>query len=169
VRHRTPSTALRQVSLAGVAPAPAPRPPAVARLAGPIRPVSSLHPRRSQPAPGPALAEVAPAPFAPAGLGPLAASGLVLDIAGHRVLVGGRDVGLVHLEFELLQFFVANAGRAVTRAEIFRSVWGAEPGGTTRTVDIHVHRLRRKLGPEHGRHLVTVRRVGYRYEARPAA
>jgi DNA-binding response OmpR family regulator len=71
----------------------------------------------------------------------------------------------VYLEFELLQFLVVNAGRALTRAEIFRSVWGAEPGVTTRTVDIHVHRIRRKIGPEHGRHLVTVRRIGYRYEA----
>ena len=103
-------------------------------------------------------------PRAEAG-GALPGGGPVLDIAGHRVLVGGRDAGLVYLERALLQFLMANAGRAVTRAEIFRSVWGAEPSGATRTVDIHVHRIRRKLGPEHGRRLVTVRRVGYRYDA----
>jgi DNA-binding response OmpR family regulator len=154
-----------------------PREPVV-RAAGAIRPVTAIHPGRSSPAPAAALAPApppaphilvlpVPAPALPAPV-PLVLGSLVLDTAGRRALVGGRDAGLVYLEFELLQFLVANAGRALTRAEIFRSVWGAEPAEATRTVDIHVHRIRRKLGPDHGRHLVTLRRIGYRYEA-PAA
>jgi Transcriptional regulatory protein, C terminal len=130
------------------------------RPADAIRPVTAL--QRGRSSPNPALPPAPPAPL------PLAAGGLVLDTAGRRARVGERDAGLVYLEFELLQFLVVNAGRAVTRVEIFRSVWGEEPYAATRTVDIHVHRIRRKLGPEHGRNLVTVRRIGYRYEV-PAA
>jgi Transcriptional regulatory protein, C terminal len=150
-----------------------PREPVV-RPAGAIRPVTAIHPGRSSPAPSPAPASAPHAPVLPVpaavlpARAPLGVGGLVLDTAGRRAMVGGRDAGLVYLEFELLQFLMANAGRALTRAEIFRSVWGAEPGEATRTVDIHVHRIRRKLGPEHGRHLVTLRRIGYRYEV-PAA
>jgi DNA-binding response OmpR family regulator len=130
------------------------------RPADAIRPATALHHGRNSP--DPALPPALPAPPPPA------AGGLVLDTAGRRALVGRRDAGLVYLEFELLQFLMVNAGRALTRAEIYRSVWGEEPCEATRTVDIHVHRIRRKLGPEHGRNLVTVRRIGYRYEA-PAA
>jgi DNA-binding response OmpR family regulator len=153
------------VGLAGAPPAAGLRSAGADRSAGAIRPVTAIHPGRSWPAP--AESSALPAPALPAPV-PLAAGGLVLDTAGRRVLVGGRDAGLVYLEFELLQFLVVNAGRALTRAEIFKSVWGEEPYEATRTVDIHVHRIRRKLGPEHGRNLVTVRRIGYRYEA-PAA
>jgi Transcriptional regulatory protein, C terminal len=153
VGARRPAGAVR---LAGAPPAAALRSAGAGRSAGAIRPVTALHPGRSWPAPAPSSASPAPVP--------LAAGGLVLDTAGRRVLVGGRDAGLVYLEFELLQFLVVNAGRALTRAEIFKSVWGEEPYEATRTVDIHVHRIRRKLGPEYGRNLVTVRRIGYRYE-----
>ena len=132
-----------------------PRDP-VGRPADAIRPVTALHHDRTSP-----NRVLSPAPPAPM---PLAAGGLVLDTAGRRALVGGRDARLVYLEFELLQFLMVNAGRALTRAEIFRSVWGEEPYEASRTVDIHVHRIRRKLGPEHGRNLVTVRRIGFRYE-----
>jgi hypothetical protein len=96
-----------------------------------------------------------------------AGAGLVLDTAGRRVLIDGRDIGLVYLEFELFQFLVRNPGRALSREHVFRSVWGEEPLESSRTVDIHVHRIRRKLGPVYSRRLVTVRRIGYRYE--PAA
>jgi hypothetical protein len=148
-----PAGAVRR---AGAPPAAARRSGGAGRSAGAIRPVAAIHPGRSRPAPAPSSAP--PAPVS------LALGGLVLDTAGRRVLVGGRDAGLVYLEFELLQFLVVNAGRALTRAQIFRSVWGEEPYQASRSVDIHVHRIRRKLGPEHGRNLVTVRRIGYRYE-----
>jgi DNA-binding response OmpR family regulator len=122
------------------------------------------------PAPGPAGRPVMNAAGQPAvdrGAAPSAGAGLVLDTAGRRVLIDGRDIGLVYLEFELFQFLVRNPGRALSREHVFRSVWGEEPLESSRTVDIHVHRIRRKLGPVYSRRLVTVRRIGYRYE--PAA
>jgi DNA-binding response OmpR family regulator len=91
-------------------------------------------------------------------------AGLVVDAAQHRVVVRGHDAGLVFREFELLAFLITNQGRVFTRAQLLARVWGGVNDGTTRTVDIHVHRLRRKLGPEYARHLVTVRRVGYMYQ-----
>jgi Transcriptional regulatory protein, C terminal len=139
-------------------PANGGRPATAGRPVDAARPVTATHPGR----PGPAPSLIPPAPV------PLAAGSLVLDTAGRRVLAGGRDAGLVYLEFELLRFLVVNAGRAFTRAQIFRSVWGEEPYESTRTVDIHVHRIRRKLGPEHSGNLVTVRRIGYRYQVPPA-
>jgi DNA-binding response OmpR family regulator len=92
-----------------------------------------------------------------------AADGLVVDIAGYRVLVGGQDAGLVLREFELLAFLAANPGQAFPRAHLLATVWGDAYQGTARTVDVHIHRLRRKLGPAYAHRLVTVRRVGYMY------
>jgi DNA-binding response OmpR family regulator len=128
-----------------------------ARPAGAVRPVTAIHAGATWPA--------GPGGSAPAAAAVPPADGLVLDTAGRRVLVEGRDIGLVFREFELLQFLAMNPGRALSRSEIFRSVWGEEPFESSRTVDIHVHRVRRKLGPAHSRHIVTVRRIGYRYEA----
>lgn len=91
------------------------------------------------------------------------AEGLVVDAAQHRALVNGRDVGLVRREFELLAFLAARPCRAFTRAHLLSSVWGAAYQGSSRTVDVHVHRLRRKLGPEYGQRLVTMRHLGYVY------
>jgi Transcriptional regulatory protein, C terminal len=135
-----------------ITPAGRPRP------AGAVRPVTAIHAGATGPA-GPGGGSVRAAAAVPP------ADGLVLDTAGRRVLVEGRDIGLVFREFELLQFLAMNPGRALSRPEIFRSVWGEEPFESSRTVDIHVHRVRRKLGPAHSRHIVTVRRIGYRYEA----
>lgn len=91
------------------------------------------------------------------------ADGLVVDTAGYRVLVGGHDAGLVLREFQLLAFLAANPGRAFPREHLLARVWGDAYQGTTRTVDVHIHRLRRKLGPFYADRLVTVRRVGYMY------
>jgi Transcriptional regulatory protein, C terminal len=129
-----------------------------ARLTGAVRPITAIHAGATWPA-GPGGGSVPAAAEAPP------ADGLVIDTAGRRVLVEGRDIGLVFREFELLQFLALNPGRALSRPEIFRSVWGEEHFESSRTVDIHVHRVRRKLGPAHSRHIVTVRRIGYRYEA----
>jgi len=92
------------------------------------------------------------------------ADGLVVDSAQHRALVNGRDTGLLYREFELLAFFTARPCEAFTRAYLLENVWGAAYQGTSRTVDVHVHRLRRKLGPEYGRRLVTMRHLGYSYQ-----
>jgi DNA-binding winged helix-turn-helix (wHTH) protein len=90
--------------------------------------------------------------------------GMVVDAAQHRVVLSGRDAGLLFREFELLAFLAANPGRAFTRAHLLASVWGDAYQGTTRTVDVHIHRLRRKLGPEYAQRLVTVQGVGYLYQ-----
>jgi hypothetical protein len=90
--------------------------------------------------------------------------GLVLDPASRRVLADGRDTGLAYLQFELLQFLIRHAGRAFTRRQLFAAVWRDGADEVSRSVDIHIHRIRRKLGPEYGRRLVTVRRVGYLYQ-----
>ncbi len=90
--------------------------------------------------------------------------GLVVDAIQRRVLVQGRDVGLAFREFELLAFLTANPGRVFSRRDLLTRLWEDAYHGTTRTVDVHVHRLRRKLGPEHARRLVTLRRVGYMYQ-----
>jgi hypothetical protein len=156
----------------GPAPAapvrPAPDGPAAARPAT-GRPATGCHSGDSARPLGLArpFAALRPDPSRPGVPGPFPqppADGLDIDVASRRVLVGGRDAGLVYQEFELLRYLVANAGRALSREQIFRSVWGEEPYEGSRTVDIHVHRIRRKLGPAHGCRVVTVRRVGYRYE-----
>jgi hypothetical protein len=90
--------------------------------------------------------------------------GLVLDPASRRVLADGRDTGLAYLQFELLQFLMRHAGRAFTRRQLFAAVWRDGADEVSRSVDIHIHRIRRKLGPEYSRRLVTVRRVGYLYQ-----
>jgi hypothetical protein len=94
--------------------------------------------------------------------------GIVVDEVQRRVLVGGRDAGLVFKEFELLAFLAANPERVFTRPHLLASVWGEDFDGTARTVDVHVHRLRRKLGPTHADSLITVRRVGYLYRPQAA-
>jgi DNA-binding response OmpR family regulator len=90
-------------------------------------------------------------------LGPLA-----LDTETYRVTVSGRPLDLTFKEFELLRFLASNPGRAYTRPALLREVWGYDFYGGTRTVDVHVRRLRAKLGPEHEHLVETVRGVGYR-------
>jgi DNA-binding response OmpR family regulator len=88
-------------------------------------------------------------------------AGMLVDRDQHRVFVDWRDTGLVFQEFKLLEFLIARPHRVFTREQLLASVWTREHEITTRTVDIHVHRLRRKLGPAIAPCLVTVRRVGY--------
>jgi DNA-binding response OmpR family regulator len=90
-------------------------------------------------------------------LGPLA-----IDIETYRVTVSGRPLDLTFKEFELLRFFAERPGRVLTRPTLLREVWGYDFYGGTRTVDVHVRRLRAKLGPEHEHLIETVRGVGYR-------
>jgi DNA-binding response OmpR family regulator len=98
-----------------------------------------------------------------------AADGLVVDAAQHRALVDGHDIGLLYREFELLEFLAARPRRVFTRADLLASVWGAAYQAGSRTVDVHVHRLRRKLGPEYGQRLVTMRHLGYSYQPPPGS
>lgn len=108
---------------------------------------------------------------APAGPSTLRLGPLVLDAATYRVEVAGRRLDLTYREFELLRFLIAQPDRVFTRAELLKHVWGYDFYGGTRTVDVHVRRLRAKLGPAHESVLQTVRGVGYRAAApgdRPA-
>ncbi|HEX6208700.1 MAG TPA: response regulator transcription factor [Actinomycetota bacterium] len=90
-------------------------------------------------------------------LGPVAINTLT-----YRVTAGGRALDLTFKEFELLRFLAQHEGRVFTRAQLLREVWGYDFYGGTRTVDVHVRRLRAKLGPEHEHLIETVRSVGYR-------
>ena len=90
-------------------------------------------------------------------LGPLA-----LDTETYRVTASGRSLDLTFKEFELLRFLATRPGRVFTRPTLLREVWGYDFYGGTRTVDVHVRRLRAKLGPEHEQLIETVRSVGYR-------
>jgi DNA-binding response OmpR family regulator len=90
-------------------------------------------------------------------LGPIA-----IDADGYRVTVKGRPLDLTFKEFELLRFLASHPGRVYTRPALLREVWGYDFYGGTRTVDVHVRRLRAKLGPEHEALVETVRSVGYR-------
>jgi DNA-binding response OmpR family regulator len=87
---------------------------------------------------------------------------LVLDVDTYRVTVQGRALDLTFKEFELLRFLAEHPGRVFTRPALMREVWGYDFYGGTRTVDVHVRRLRAKLGPAHEGLIETVRGVGYR-------
>ena len=88
---------------------------------------------------------------------------VMLDKESHDVTVGGKPVELTAKEFDLLAFFMANTGVVVSRDVLLDRVWGQEYPGGTRTVDVHVRRLRAKLGEEHAHLIQTVRSVGYKF------
>lgn len=87
--------------------------------------------------------------------------GVRMDLAGRRVLVDGAEVGLANKEFELLRVLLTRAGQVVTREEILREVWNDPELKTSKTLDMHMSWLRRKIGGE--RRIATVRGVGFRY------
>jgi len=95
----------------------------------------------------------------------LAAGGVELDVGRHRVVVDGAPVEMPLREFELLELLMRNAGRVLTRHQIIDRVWGADYFGDTKTLDVHVRRLRAKIEPDPARpqRLVTVRGLGYRF------
>jgi DNA-binding response OmpR family regulator len=88
---------------------------------------------------------------------------LVIDEATYTARISGRLLGLTYKEFELLRFIAAHPGRVFTRAQLLQEVWGYDYFGGTRTVDVHVRRLRAKLGTEYEMLIGTVRNVGYRF------
>jgi hypothetical protein len=88
---------------------------------------------------------------------------VTVDTVERTAQVDGRELDLTYLEFELLAHLVAHPNRVHTRDQLVTTVWGYGHVGDGRTVDVHVARLRRKLGAEHRRAIQTVRRVGYKY------
>ncbi|MGO4957885.1 winged helix-turn-helix transcriptional regulator [Luteococcus sp. Sow4_B9] len=90
---------------------------------------------------------------------------LVIDEDAYTVMLGGQPLELTYTEFELLKYFALNPGRVLSRDHLLSEVWGYDYYGGTRTVDVHVRRLRAKLGPEYDGHIGTVRNVGYRFLA----
>ena len=88
----------------------------------------------------------------------------VIDEDGYTATVGGMSLDLTYTEFELLKFLVANPGRVLSREVLLSQVWGYDYYGGTRTVDVHIRRLRAKIGPEFEGHIHTVRSVGYRFQ-----
>lgn len=89
---------------------------------------------------------------------------LVIDEATYTARLRKRTLELTYKEFELLKYLAQHAGRVFTRAQLLQEVWGYDFFGGTRTVDVHVRRLRAKLGPEHEQMIGTVRNVGYKFE-----
>jgi two-component system response regulator RegX3 len=89
-----------------------------------------------------------------------------MDVERHIVSVGGRSVQLPLKEFELLEVLLRNAGRVLTRMQLIDRVWGADYVGDTKTLDVHVKRLRAKIepSPSEPRYIVTVRGLGYKFE-----
>jgi hypothetical protein len=94
-------------------------------------------------------------------------AGLVLDHEQRRVWVDGAEVPLTFQEFELLAFLAAHPATVYSRADLVREVWQRDFAADSRTVDVHVSRLRHKLGPSHGKCLVTEYRVGYQFRPLP--
>ncbi|MGK5444238.1 response regulator [Micromonospora sp. URMC 105] len=106
------------------------------------------------------------AEVAESGAPTLAAGPVRMDIERHVVTVDGAPVQLPLKEFELLELLLRNAGRVLTRGQLIDRVWGADYVGDTKTLDVHVKRLRSKVEPEPSapRFIVTVRGLGYKFE-----
>ena len=99
--------------------------------------------------------------------GVLAAGPVRMDVDRHVVSVDGRSVQLPLKEFELLEMLLRNAGRVLTRGQLIDRVWGSDYVGDTKTLDVHVKRLRAKIEPDpaNPKYLLTVRGLGYKLEA----
>lgn len=97
----------------------------------------------------------------------LTAGSVRMDVEKHQVTVDGAVVPMPLKEFELLELLLRNAGRVLTRGQLIDRVWGADYFGDTKTLDVHVKRIRSKIEPDpaNPRMLVTVRGLGYRFEA----
>jgi two-component system, OmpR family, response regulator RegX3 len=107
------------------------------------------------------------APEAPSADGVLEAGRVRMDVERHVVAVDGEPVPLPLKEFDLLEYLLRNAGRVLTRGQLIDRVWGADYVGDTKTLDVHVKRLRAKLEPDPANPtcLLTVRGLGYKLEA----
>jgi two-component system response regulator RegX3 len=94
------------------------------------------------------------------------AAGVRMDVERHEVSVNGERIRLALKEFELLEMLLRNAGRVMTRGQLIDRIWGADYVGDTKTLDVHVKRLRTKIEPDpaNPRYLITVRGLGYKLE-----
>jgi DNA-binding response OmpR family regulator len=101
--------------------------------------------------------------MAPAASGEIRSGELVIDEATYSARLRAHTLDLTFKEFELLKFLAQHPGRVFTRSQLLQEVWGYDYFGGTRTVDVHVRRLRAKLGTEHEGLIGTVRNVGYRF------
>ncbi|MCU1406933.1 MAG: response regulator transcription factor [Glaciihabitans sp.] len=97
----------------------------------------------------------------------LEAGAVRMDVERHTVSVGGKDTPMPLKEFELLELLLRNSGRVLTRGQLIDRVWGADYFGDTKTLDVHIKRIRSKIEstPSEPTMLVTVRGLGYRFEA----
>ena len=91
---------------------------------------------------------------------------VVMDVERHVVTVDGDPVSMPLKEFDLLEYLLRNSGRVLTRGQLIDRVWGADYVGDTKTLDVHIKRLRSKIevNPSAPQHLVTVRGLGYKFE-----
>ena len=106
------------------------------------------------------------APAVASASDPLIQTGnIVIDEAGYSAKLNGVQLDLTYTEFELLKYLAQHPGRVFSRQQLLSDVWGYDYYGGTRTVDVHVRRLRAKLGPEYESVIGTVRNVGYRFVA----
>nr|WP_246293353.1 response regulator transcription factor [Naumannella cuiyingiana] len=96
----------------------------------------------------------------------ISSGGIEIDESAYAARLNGRALDLTYTEFELLKYLVQHPGRVFSREQLLSDVWGYDYYGGTRTVDVHVRRLRAKLGPEYEQMIVTVRNVGYRLAIR---
>jgi two-component system response regulator RegX3 len=96
----------------------------------------------------------------------LAAGPVRMDVERHVVSVGGSQILLPLKEFDLLEYLLRNSGRVLTRGQLIDRIWGADYVGDTKTLDVHVKRLRTKIEPDpaNPRHLLTIRGLGYKFE-----
>jgi DNA-binding response OmpR family regulator len=92
---------------------------------------------------------------------------LAIDEGTYQAKLKGHPLDLTFKEFELLKYLAQHPGRVFSRAQLLQEVWGYDYYGGTRTVDVHVRRLRAKLGPEHEVLIGTVRHVGYKFVSQP--
>lgn len=95
----------------------------------------------------------------------IAVDGMTINLAIYQVKINGEPLDLTYLEYALLAFLVTHPGRTYSRDALLQRVWGFDYYGGSRTVDVHVRRIRAKLGPELAQHLETIRGVGYLWSA----
>lgn len=107
---------------------------------------------------------VTPAPSTEPSDGQITSGDLIIDTNGYTASLDGKPIDLAYKEFELLKYLVQHPGRVFTRAQLLQEVWGYDYYGGTRTVDVHIRRLRAKLGSEYEHLIGTVRNVGYRFD-----
>ena len=98
---------------------------------------------------------------------PILVGGIRLDIDRHQISVNNLPVSLPLKEFELLEYLMRNTGRVLTRMQIIDRIWGSDYVGDTKTLDVHIKRLRSKLekDPANPKHIQTIRGLGYKMEA----